>query len=169
MAVMKDRRENALDAREQAHPRHKEIERVVTVRTLEAAELTWANARYAEVSFKPSTAHDLLALACVEGQRAGLGRLVQVGDASGELGGIYVLPDHRGKQVARALVSFLLEQSPYPTLYCIPFAHLDAFYRGFGFAPAAAASSLPRAVADKVAWCATQYAEPVSLLVRTAQ
>ena len=141
---------------------------MVSVRTLQAAELAWANARYAEVHFQPSPAQDLVALALVDGERAGLGRLVPLGEGAGELGGIYVLPGHRGKQVARAVVTYLLAQSPYPTLYCLPFAHLDGFYRGFGFAPSDGVAAVPRQVADKLAWCATQYADPVSLLVRTA-
>ena len=136
-------------------------------RILEAEELAWANARYAEVNFQPSHPQDLVAVACLDGQRVGLGRLVRVADTIGELGGIYVLPGYRGRQVARDVVSFLLAHSPYPTLYCIPFAHLDGFYRGFGFAPASDTSSLPRTIADKVAWCATQYDEPVSVLLRT--
>ena len=139
---------------------------MVNVRLLPPTELAWANARYAEVSFKASQPGDFVAVAELEEQRAGLGRLVRVADAVAELGGIYVLPGYRGRQVARAVVSFLLAQSPYPTLYCIPFAHLDGFYRSFGFVPAPAASQLPVAVSDKVSWCATQYAEPVSVLVR---
>jgi len=139
---------------------------VVKVRTLRPAERAWANGCYAEVSFKPSGPQDFVAVAELEAQRVGLGRLVRVADAVAELGGIYVMPGYRGRQVARAVVSFLLARSPYPTLYCIPFAHLDAFYRSFGFAPPPDASHLPAAVADKVSWCATQYVEPVSVLVR---
>jgi GNAT superfamily N-acetyltransferase len=140
---------------------------VVDVRILHAAELAWANARYAEVEFQPSRPRDCVALASIDGQRAGLGRLVAVDGDCGELGGIFVLPGYRGRGVAHAVVGYLLQRSSYPTLYCLPFAHLERFYRGFGFAPVDAAAPVPSAIADKRAWCARQYVEPVSLLVRT--
>lgn len=138
------------------------------VTVLGTVDLPWANARYAEIDFQPSGPRDLVAVARVDGERAGLGRLVPVDAQAGELGGIYVLPPFRGRQVARAVVSFLLAQSPYRRLYCLPFAHLESFYRGFGFAPPAAQDALPPAVAEKLAWCARRYADPVRLLVRAA-
>lgn len=92
---------------------------MVTVRQLLETELAWANARYEEVQFLPSTAKDFLAVAEVGGEKVGLGRLVAVDDTTGELGGMYVLPAY----------------SPYQQLFCIPFAHLESFYAGFGFSP----------------------------------
>lgn len=133
---------------------------------LNPKDLGWANAIYAQIGFQPSTREDRVAVASVEGRRAALGRLVPAGCDAHELGGIYVDPEYRGRRLARAVVEFLLGHAPSGTLYCIPFAHLDGFYRGFGFAPVPEGAAVPAAVASKVAWCGTQYIDPVRLLVR---
>lgn len=138
----------------------------LTVRPLLAAELPWANACYAGIGFLPSSAADFVAVAEADGVKLGLGRLVAVDADSGELGGMYVLPAHRGHKVASAIVDFLLQHSPYRRLYCIPFARLEAFYRGFGFAPVPADATVPPAIAHKSNWCVQTYPDPVSLLVR---
>lgn len=137
-----------------------------SVRLLRPDELEWANARYAEIDFLPSGAADLVAVAEVDGERAGLGRVVPVSPTAGELGGMYVFPPCRGRGVAQALVAFLLAQAPRERLYCIPFAHLGTFYGSFGFEPVAPGEALPAAVAEKFAWCQSHYPEPVLLLAR---
>lgn len=139
---------------------------MTNLRILPVAELPWANARYAEIGFQPSTPADFIAVAEIDGERAGIGRLVPVDAETGELGGMYVLPGFRGHGVAAAIVGYLLKASPYRRLYCIPFAHLEHFYRGFGFVTPAAGDPLPAAVAGKTDWCRTTYPDPVSLLVR---
>lgn len=139
---------------------------MIVLRTLSESELAWANERYAEIRFRPSPATDLVAVAEIGGVKAGLGRLVPVEENTGELGGMYVLPEFRGRQVAAEIVAHLLRQSPYRRLFCIPFAHLEGFYRGFGFRPVAAGDAVPAAVAEKADWCAKEYPTPVSLLVR---
>lgn len=140
----------------------------VTVRVLSGSELAWANQCYGKVHFQPSPPQDYLAVAEINDVKAGLGRLVRVDETTGELGGIYVPPAFRGRQVARAVVSFLLRQSPYRRLFCIPFAHLEAFYRSFGFEPVSASTSVPDSIGEKVSWCLKEYRDPVSLLVRVA-
>ena len=140
----------------------------VTVKTLSESELAWANQRYGEIHFLPSQAGDFIAVAEVNGVKAGLGRLVNVDGSSGELGGMYVLPAFRGRKVANAIVSFLLQRSPYRRLFCIPFAHLGGFYRGFGFQPVSAGTPVPGAVSEKVNWCAKEYPAAVTLLLRVA-
>jgi GNAT superfamily N-acetyltransferase len=85
----------------------------------------------------------------------------------GELGGMYVDPDRRGRGIAEALVRALVDAAPQPTLWCLPFARLDALYRRCGFAAAPAADPVPDAVAAKLAWCNETYPEPVILLRRT--
>lgn len=141
---------------------------MAAVRIALPSERPWANGRYGEVSFRPSGPGDLIAVAEVDGRRAGLGRLVPVEEGIGELGGIYVLPDFRGQGLAREIVAFLVRESPYRQLFCIPFAHLEGFYRGFGFEPVGAGTPVPRELAAKVAWCAGEYPDPVALLLRVA-
>ncbi len=141
---------------------------MVKIRSLLAAELAWANDRYAEIHFLGSTAQDFIAVAEVDGNKAGLGRLVAIDAGSGELGGIYVLPDFRGRKIAAAIVSYLLAHSPYRRLFCIPFAHLESFYAGFGFRPPEAEFAVPDAVAKKLNWCCKEYPSSVRLLLRVA-
>lgn len=139
---------------------------VVSVRRLLEPELAWANERYEEVHFLLSSANDFLAVAEVDGEKVGLGRLVPVNATTGELGGMYVLPAFRGRKIAGAIVSYLLLHSPYRQLFCIPFAHLDGFYAGFGFHPVPAETAVPCAVVEKVNWCTKEYPASVHLLMR---
>lgn len=136
------------------------------VRRLQLSELHWANERYDEIDFVASSSLDFIALAEWGGERAGLGRIVPVADGIGELGGMYVLPAYRGKSIAAAIVRFLLDNSPFERLFCIPFAHLETFYGGFGFAPDRYDGEIPDAVAEKFHWCRCHYSTPVRLLVR---
>lgn len=140
---------------------------MLTLRPLLPGELDWANTRYADIGFQPSTADDLIVVAEVDDTPAGLGRLVPVAGDSGELGGIYVFPEFRDQGIARHLVNDLLARSPYATLYCIPFAHLLAFYGSFGFRPVADPAGVPPEVAGKVRWCRSTYPDDVGLLVRS--
>lgn len=141
---------------------------MISVRPRSESELTWANERYAEIRFVPSSTQDLVAVAEISGARAGLGRLVPVDGATGELGGIYVLPEFRCRGVAEAIVAWLLRHSPYRQLFCIPFAQLEGFYRGFGFEPVPPGVAVPATVARKFDWCRQTYPETVSLLYREA-
>jgi len=141
---------------------------MVTVRTLIASELAWANERYGEIHFMPSQLSDFIAVAEVDNVKVGLGRLVPVDGTTGELGGIYVLPAFRGRKVAYSIVNFLLQHSPYQQLFCIPFAHLEGFYQGFGFHPVSDKAAVPCVVAEKVNWCAKEYPASVNLLLREA-
>lgn len=141
---------------------------MITLRPLLPGELDWANARYADIGFAPSTADDFVLVAEIDDTPAGLGRLVPVTPTIGELGGITVFPEYRSQGIARALVGGLLARSPYPTLYCIPFARLLDFYGSFGFVPVADPAAAPAAVTSKVGWCRDTYPDDVGLLVRTA-
>jgi GNAT superfamily N-acetyltransferase len=137
------------------------------IRPLSRLELAWANERYAEIDFAPSKESDFVAVAEVDGAKAGLGRLVPMGPGIAELGGMYVLPAYRGKSIARAIVEYLLAHaSRCERLYCIPFAHLERFYTSCGFAPVGPGDAVPEAVRGKLDWCHTRYPEPVRLLVK---
>ena len=136
------------------------------VRKLLISELDWANDRYAEIDFVTSTESDLIAVAEVNGTKAGLGRISAVSQNIGELGGIVVLPAFRGLSLAKHVINYLLEQSESATLFCIPFAHLTDLYQSFGFQPVRLTTPVPDRVAEKFQWCQAHYDSPVILLSR---
>lgn len=135
------------------------------VRRLAADERAWANERYAEIGFALSGDDDLLVVAEVDGARVGLGRLVPLAPGAAELGGIYVLPEYRGRAIARRIVDHLVATSPYPRLFCIPFTPLERFYRSCGFGTPRPDLEIPQAARAKVSWCEGRYPDPVCLLV----
>lgn len=132
------------------------------LRTARADEAEWINARYAEVRFLPSDlAHEVVVIAEIDGEPAGLGRLVDIDEVSCELGGMLVFDRFRGRGVARAIIDELLRHARGRAVYCIPFADLEPLYAAAGFTPAAAS---PTAVSEKFAWCQRTYDRPVVLL-----
>ena len=141
----------------------------VQVRQASPEEIDWINERYDEVGFIHSDlARECVAIAEVDGVRAGIGRLVRVDPATAELGGMFVLTEFRGQGVADVIVRFLMNQSGiYSTIYCLPFPHLSDFYQRFGFVPCHEPSSVPEEVRSKHAWCNTDahYPYPTLLFV----
>jgi GNAT superfamily N-acetyltransferase len=127
-------------------------------------DLDWVNARYAEADFQPSATTHLVLIAEVDGAPAGLGRLVPAGPGTVELGGMYVLPAHRGGGVAAALIAALLAAAAGARVYCVPYAHLAALYERAGFAEVAEGAAVPAAVREKLACCKRHYAQPVRLM-----
>ena len=136
------------------------------VRRARTDEIAWANERYAEIDFVPSSADARQWVAEVEGQRVGLGRLVPVGSGDEELGGIYVLPAWRGRGIAEAVVGELVRCRAGGRLFCLPFERLAGFYGRFGFRPVTT-EPVPRPIAAKHAWCAATYPDPTVLLILT--
>ena len=142
--------------------------KMVTIRKLLDSELEWANRRYIELGFLQSSTEDYIAVAEVDGVKVGLGRLVAVDALTGELGGMYVAPAFRGSKIADKIVAFLLQQSPYQQLFCIPFSRVANIYMRFGFREVLIDVLVPTGVAHKLAWCKNEYPESVSLLLRVA-
>lgn len=138
----------------------------IHLRAAAPVELDAINARYAAIGFKLSLAGELNVIAASDGAVAGQGRIVPIDAASGELGGIYVLPEHGGQGIARRIVAFLLARSIWPTLYCIPFAELAPFYQSTGFMPVASRVGVPASILEKLDWCNAAYDRPVLLLAR---
>lgn len=134
------------------------------VRRLDPSERDWANARYSEIDFLPSPASDLIAIADVGGEPAGLGRVTPLHDSRGELGGMYVFPAHRGAGVSRQLIRYLMRESGLDVLYCLPFEHLQALYAAEGFQACEPDDQVPPKVREKHAWCNSHYADPVCLM-----
>lgn len=139
----------------------------MTIRKLLFSELGWANERYSEIDFVHSGPRDFIAVAEMDGNKVGLGRVVPVTQTVGELGGMYVLPEFRGQSIAAQLVHFLISYSGFPTLFCIPFAHLEHFYAQHGFMPVTESTVVPPAVESKYKWCQEHYDNPVCLMYQT--
>ena len=64
----------------------------------------------------------------------GCGQLKPHGTGVLELASIAVMPEHRGKGIARAIIEHLLHDSPRP-LYLMCESSLEPLYRKFGFRP----------------------------------
>lgn len=136
------------------------------VRKLKSDELDWANQRYREVDFLPSPPSDLIAVAEVAGSPAGLGRVTPISETAGELGGMYVFPEHRGGGISSALVRYLIEESGRDILYCLPFIHLRGLYEGLGFRLVSPNQHIPSHVVEKHLWCNQHYSNPVLMMWR---
>jgi GNAT superfamily N-acetyltransferase len=121
-------------------------------------ELPWVNEQYSLVGFMPSHSNESIAIAEVNGQKAGVARNVPIDDTSIEMGGLYVLTEFRKHGVARGLVEFLIRERPKnKTMFCIPFAHLAGFYQGLGFVPAPKEMLVPESILNKQRWCDNTY------------
>ena len=132
------------------------------IRVAILSDAPWINERYAEVRFLPSNlAHEIVVIAEISGEPAGLGRLVDVDERSCELGGMLVFEPFRGRGVARAIVHELLQHARGRDVYCIPFAHLESMYAEAGFTRT---NDAPRAVLQKFEWCKRTYEHPVVLM-----
>ena len=137
------------------------------IRAAKDFEIEWVNQRYDEVEFVHSVFEkEIIAIAEIGAQKAGLGRLVAVNKDSFELGGMYVLESFRGKGIAGEIVKFLLNHvKPDCTVYCIPFRHLVPFYERYGFSLCSDYANVPEKILKKFQWCEGKYANPTSLLV----
>ncbi len=140
----------------------------VTLRIANDTDLAAINARYADIGFVPSHAGELIVIATLSCCVAGQGRVVPVDASSGELSGIYVLPDFQGRGIARRIVDFLIRHTALPVIYCLPFAELQDFYRSMGFVPVRQQDRVPQHVLQKHQWCNATYDKPVLLLERIA-
>ena len=137
----------------------------ILIRKAAQEELAWVNEQYDKVQFRHSVfAQEFIAIAEVDGIRAGVGRLVSINDHALELGGMYVAVNYRGLGLARSLVAYLLRHAQQKTVYCLPFAHLEGFYTSCGFRPVTDTSSVPAKVLQKREWCLKTYPQPTLLL-----
>jgi N-acetylglutamate synthase-like GNAT family acetyltransferase len=132
--------------------------------TLEDAP--WINAAYDAIGFQRSDlARELLIVAEVEGERAGIGRLVPAGEEACELGGMLVFDAFRGRGIARAIIDELLRHAAGRTVYCIPFADLEPVYAKAGFTVIDEDAPAPEYVRKKLAWCRREIAREVVVMV----
>ncbi|HEM7136860.1 TPA: GNAT family N-acetyltransferase [Acinetobacter baumannii] len=138
----------------------------ISLRFANTADLKAINERYAEIDFVPSHDDELIVLASISEKTVGQGRVVGIDANSGELGGIYVFPGNEGLGIARKVVDFLIKNSDFSMLYCLPFAELEGFYGSMGFAAVNDMAQVPKAILKKHEWCNSNYDKPVLLLER---
>jgi GNAT superfamily N-acetyltransferase len=140
---------------------------ILTVRSAKKPEMDWINNCYDEVEFVHSIfENEFIAIAELDGQKAGIGRLVTIDSNHLELGGMYVFQSFRNRGIARAIVDFLLKHhAKAGTIYCIPFVHLVSFYKGFGFVSCTDHQKVPKELLDKYLWCKEKYCHPTALLI----
>lgn len=142
----------------------------VSVRLATSEEIGWINSRYDEVGFVPSEiSTEKIVIAEVGGEKAGLGRLVQITEDDAELGGMLVFENFRGHGIAGKIVELLLQQSrSYKRVFCIPFEHLNEFYGRYGFSKLEPDTiDIPPKVKEKHEWCNQNYEHRTLLLVLT--
>lgn len=140
---------------------------MISVRLAKKSEMSWVNECYDKVEFVHSDFDkEIICIAEVDGEKAGLGRLVRVNKNNLELGGIYVLDSFRGKGIAKEIVKFLIKQVlPVQNVFCIPFEHLLSFYKGLGFVDCIDTSIVPEEILKKYHWCKEKYSSPTALLI----
>ena len=128
-------------------------------------EIGWINKCYDEVEFLPSNfENEIIVIAELDGQKAGLGRLVKIDQKHFELGGIYVFDAFRGKGVGKEIVKFLLQYvKPLQIVYCIPFENLISLYQQCGFSSCIELEQTPKILLEKYHWCKEKYNQPISL------
>jgi len=136
----------------------------IAIRALRADEQAWANERYRAIRFAATPPGSVALVAERAGARIGLGRLVAYPGDAVELGGIWTDEAARGAGVARAMVTALIARAAGGRLWCIPFAHLAAFYQSFGFAPVL--PPWPPPIAAKVDECVAHALPAVVVLAR---
>ncbi|MGV3597308.1 MAG: GNAT family N-acetyltransferase [Bacteroidota bacterium] len=136
------------------------------VRKTLPADMDWVNNIYKQIDFLPSVYEkEYVAIAEKGNNLFGAGRLITLADGSYELGGMYVDESQRGKGIARTIVMHLLQQAPEgKTVYCIPFAHLEGFYKSCGFSNAEINDSLPAEIKQKIGYCNQTFAAKTLLL-----
>ena len=73
-------------------------------------DLEWINNQYDSIGFvRSDLKRDKVAIITYNNEYAGVGRLVQIDEDTLEMGGIFILPQFRGLQLAGELVLFLVE------------------------------------------------------------
>lgn len=129
-------------------------------------EVNWVNNKYDEIQFQHSDLkNEMVVIATVDGQKAGIGRLVKINDETAELGGMYVFESFRGLGVASEIVKFLLKnKGQYKRIFCLPFENLKDFYGKYGFKIVKRKDNVPEKILEKHAWCNKTYDKKVLLL-----
>ncbi|MCU0096271.1 MULTISPECIES: GNAT family N-acetyltransferase [unclassified Bacillus (in: firmicutes)] len=131
-------------------------------------DLEWINNQYESIGFVQSDLErDKVAIITYNNEYAGVGRLVQVDENTIEMGGIFILPQFRGLQLAGKLVSFLVETAQnlqVENVYCLPFEELENFYKKYGYTEVDTAKEVVHPIIlEKYNWCLDYYDKHVLL------
>ncbi|WP_242239767.1 GNAT family N-acetyltransferase [Bacillus cereus group sp. BfR-BA-01309] len=131
-------------------------------------DLEWINNQYKSIGFVPSDLkRDIVAIITYDNSYAGVGRLVQIDKDTIEMGGIFILPQFRGLQLAGELVSFLVETAnklQVQDVYCLPFEELEKFYMKYGYTEVdATKEAVHPIILKKYNWCLDHYDKHVLL------
>ncbi|MBG0961997.1 GNAT family N-acetyltransferase [Bacillus anthracis] len=131
-------------------------------------DLEWINKQYDSIGFVRSDLNrEKVAIITYNNEYAGVGRLVQIDEDNIEMGGIFILPQFRGLQLAGELVSFLVETAKklqVQHVYCLPFEELENFYKKYGYTEVDTAKELVHPIIlKKYNWCLEHYNKHVLL------
>ncbi|WP_212936595.1 GNAT family N-acetyltransferase [Bacillus hominis] len=131
-------------------------------------DLEWINIQYESIGFVQSDlTRDKVAIITYNNEYAGIGRLVQIDKDTIELGGIFILPNFRGLQLAGELVSFLVQTAKklhIQNVYCLPFEELENFYKKYGFTEVDTTQEVVHPIIlKKYNWCLETYDKHVLL------
>jgi|SRR6185295_1951737 len=138
------------------------------VRRVRQDEIEWVNKKYDEVGFPHSSFSDeFIAIAELDNEKAGIGRLIPIDDKNAEMGGMYVFENYRNKGIASKIIEFLLQNSnKFERIYCLPFENLEEYYGKFGFkiTPVEDYKNVPKKILEKLEWCNRSFDKKVLLL-----
>ncbi|MBE7103798.1 GNAT family N-acetyltransferase [Bacillus cereus] len=131
-------------------------------------DIEWINNHYESIGFVPSDLkRDKVAIITYNGEYAGVGRLVQIDEDTIEMGGIFILPQFRGLQLAGKLVSFLVQTAKklhIQNVYCLPFEELENFYKKYGFTEVNTTEEVVHPIIlKKYNWCLETYDKHILL------
>ncbi|MED0952518.1 GNAT family N-acetyltransferase [Bacillus mobilis] len=131
-------------------------------------DLEWINKQYDSIGFVRSDLNrEKVAIITYNNEYAGVGRLVQIGEDTIEMGGIFILPQFRGLQLAGELVSFLVETTKklhVQHVYCLPFEELENFYKKYGYTEVdTTKEAVHPIILKKYNWCLDHYDKHVLL------
>lgn len=131
-------------------------------------DLEWINNQYDSIGFvRSDLKSDKVAIITYNNEYAGVGRLVQIDEDTIEMGGIFILPKFRGLQLAKKLVSFLVQTAKaleIQNVFCIPFEELESFYKTYGFIDVDMTKEVVHPIIlKKYNWCLENYDKHVLL------
>lgn len=142
---------------------------MVTLRKAVQADMEWVNEQYKSIDYPLSHLdNEIIAIAEKNGKRIGLGRLVKFDQDHGELGGLYVLKEHRKQGICRKLIEFLVPfMKKYKQVYLMTYQpELVSFYEKFGFTKIEDESRVLPSYREKQLDCESRYKKKVYLYVR---
>jgi len=122
-------------------------------------DLTWINAKYREVKFpEANLENEIIAIVESNIEKIGVGRLRRIDNNIFELSGMYVEDAYRKKGIAGKVIEFLLTTiEPHQSVYCLPFSHLNSYYKKYGFDEINDCSEIPKGLKDKQKWCGNTF------------